>query len=480
MNRYRIALVIALTTVALLLLPTAGALAAAKPTVSLKAAARTATIGQTVLLKGVVGHPKAGVKTLVILEQSGKKWLHLATAKLTAKHAFAAKVALTRTGSWRLLALYKAGSMTVRSKVVVITVNAWAGVSCGQFHTMALKTDGTLWAWGANDSGQLGLKNTAERNSPTQVEPGSTWKAVSCGQDFTLAIKSNGTLWAWGDNSDGQLGLGTADNHVHPTPAQVGTASDWTAVSCGYVDTLAVQSNGTLWGWGSNGNGELGVNNTNQTNTPTQVGSATTWTAVSCGNGYTLAIQRNGTLWGSGDNMRGQLGLGVPPDSTDTMTQVGSATTWPADSVSGTDWYTLAIQDGTLWAFGHNDDYQLGLGSNNTNDETTPTQVGTDSTWKAVSGGGGFNLAVKADGSLWSWGYSSSGNLGLGHMSQTVTSPTRVGTGHAWTAVSCGYEQTMVLRSDGTLWACGDSFWGDLGLGNTPDKDVPTEIGGAA
>lgn len=429
MNRYRIALVIALTTVALLLLPTAGALAAAKPTVSLKAAARTATIGQTVLLKGVVGHPKAGVKTLVILEQSGKKWLHLATAKLTAKHAFAAKVALTRTGSWRLLALYKAGSMTVRSKVVVITVNAWAGVSCGQFHTMALKTDGTLWAWGANDSGQLGLKNTAERNSPTQVEPGSTWKAVSCGQDFTLAIKSNGTLWAWGDNSDGQLGLGTADNHVHPTPAQVGTASDWTAVSCGYVDTLAVQSNGTLWGWGSNGNGELGVNNTNQTNTPTQVGSATTWTAV---------------------------------------------------SVSGTDWYTLAIQDGTLWAFGHNDDYQLGLGSNNTNDETTPTQVGTDSTWKAVSGGGGFNLAVKADGSLWSWGYSSSGNLGLGHMSQTVTSPTRVGTGHAWTAVSCGYEQTMVLRSDGTLWACGDSFWGDLGLGNTPDKDVPTEIGGAA
>ncbi len=429
MNRYRIALVIALTTVALLLLPTAGALAAAKPTVSLKAAARTATIGQTVLLKGVVGHPKAGVKTLVILEQSGKKWLHLATAKLTAKHAFAAKVALTRTGSWRLLALYKAGSMMVRSKVVVITVNAWAGVSCGQFHTMALKTDGTLWAWGANDSGQLGLKNTAERNSPTQVEPGSTWKAVSCGQDFTLAIKSNGTLWAWGDNSDGQLGLGTADNHVHPTPAQVGTASDWTAVSCGYVDTLAVQSNGTLWGWGSNGNGELGVNNTNQTNTPTQVGSATTWTAV---------------------------------------------------SVSGTDWYTLAIQDGTLWAFGHNDDYQLGLGSNNTNDETTPTQVGTDSTWKAVSGGGGFNLAVKADGSLWSWGYSSSGNLGLGHMSQTVTSPTRVGTGHAWTAVSCGYEQTMVLRSDGTLWACGDSFWGDLGLGNTPDKDVPTEIGGAA
>jgi len=429
-NRYRIALVIALTTVALLLLPTAGALAAAKPTVSLKAAARTATIGQTVLLKGVVGHPKAGVKTLVILEQSGKKWLHLATAKLTAKHAFAAKVALTRTGSWRLLALYKAGSMTVRSKVVVITVNAWAGVSCGQFHTMALKTDGTLWAWGANDSGQLGLKNTAERNSPTQVEPGSTWKAVSCGQDFTLAIKSNGTLWAWGDNSDGQLGLGTADNH--------------------------------------------------QTNSPTQVGSLDTWTAVSCGMGYTMAIQSNGTLWGSGDNMRGQLGLGVPPDSTDTMTQVGSATTWTAVSVSGTDWYTLAIQDGTLWAFGHNDDYQLGLGSNNTNDETTPTQVGTDSTWKAVSGGGGFNLAVKADGSLWSWGYSSSGNLGLGHMSQTVTSPTRVGTGHAWTAVSCGYEQTMVLRSDGTLWACGDSFWGDLGLGNTPDKDVPTEIGGAA
>ena len=478
MKRHRIALCAALATAVLLLLPTANALAKTKPSVSLKAAAKTVTVGQTLKLTGKVTHPKTGARSVVILERVGTKWQKLATAKLSSKHAYKVTVKLTKVGTWRLEAQYKAGSVKVHSKVVTITVNAWAAVSCGQFHTMALKTDGTLWAWGDNSYGQLGLGSTAQKNSPTQVDPGSTWKAVSCGQDFTLAIKSNGTLWAWGDNSYGQLGLGSTAEKKSPT--QVGTASDWTAVSCGYVDTLAIQSNGTLWGWGNNGSGELGLHNESETNTPTQVGSATTWTAVSCGNGYTLAIQSNGTLWASGDNDRGELGLGVPPDSTDTMTRVGSAATWTAVAVSGTDWYTLAIKGGALWACGHNDNYQLGLGSGNTSDKTTPTQVGTASTWKAVSAGGGFNLAVRSDGSLWTWGSTTSGNLGLGHMDQTVTSPTRVGTGSTWKAVSCGYEQTLALKTDGTLWACGDNFYGSLGLGNSSGADTLTEIGGAA
>ncbi len=340
MKRYRIAVGVVLTAAVLLLLPSANALAAARPSVSLKAAAKTVTVGQTLSLKGTVGHPRSGARSVTILERVGTKWQKLATAKLSSKHTYKVTVKLTKVGTWRLEAQYKAGSTKVHSKVVVITVNGWAYVSCGFAHTMALKTDGTLWAWGDNDNGQLGLGSTAEKNSPTQVDPGSTWKAVSCGYDYTLAIKSNGSLWAWGDNGDGQLGLGSTAQKNKPT--EVDPGSTWTAVSAGYDDTLAIQSNGTLWGWGDNGDGELGLNNENETNSPTQVGSLDTWTAVSSGYGYTMAIQSNASLWGSGDNLRGELGLGAS-DGTETFTHVG-ADTWTTAAVSGTDWYTLALE----------------------------------------------------------------------------------------------------------------------------------------
>lgn len=475
MKRYPIAAGVVLTLAVLLLLPSANALAAAKPSVSLKAAAKTVTVGQTLLLKGTVGHPRSGAKSVTILERVGTKWQKLATARLSSRHAYKVTVKLTKVGTWRLETQYKAGGTTVHSKVVTITVNGWASISCGFAHTAALKTDGSLWAWGDGDNGQLGLGGTAEKNSPVRVDPGSTWKSVSCGYDYTLAIKSNGSLWAWGDNGDGQLGLG--DTAQKDKPTEVDPGSTWTAVSAGYNDTVAIQSNGTLWAWGDNGAGELGLNNENETNSPTQVGSLDTWTAVACGSGYTMAIQSGGSLWGSGDNMRGELGLGSS-NGTDTFAHVGSDT-WTAAAVSGTDWYTLALRsDGTLWACGHNDAYQLGLGD--TTDRDTLTQVGTDSTWKTVSAGYGFNLAVQSDGSLWAWGDTTSGNLGLGHMDETRTSPTRVGTGGDWSNVACGYEQTMALRSDGSLWACGDNFWGDLGLGSTTDKDTLTEVGGAA
>ena len=211
-----------------------------------------------------------------------------------------------------------------------------------------------------------------KENTPTEVDPGSTWKAVSAGQDFTLAIKSNGTLWAWGDNSDGQLGLGSPDDNLHATPTEVDPGTTWKAVSAGYDDTLAIQNNGTFWGWGYNDNGELGLGNDNETDSPTQVGSLDTWAAVSCGFGFAMAMQSNGSLWGSGDNSRGELGLGSTDNEPETFTHLGSAT-WTAVAVSGSDWYTLALRsDGTLWACGHNDSYQLGLGD--TNDRLAPTR----------------------------------------------------------------------------------------------------------
>ena len=479
MKRYHVALGVALTTAALLLLFSASALAATKPSVSLKTKPSSVTIGEALQLTGTVTHPKSGVKSVTLLRQVGTTWQSLTTAKLSSKHTFAVKVMLTPAGTWRLEAQYKVSGIKVRSKVVTVTVKAWTAVSAGWTHTLALKSDGTLWAWGDNGYGDLGLGNTGEKNSPTQVDPGSTWKAVSAGWDYTLAIKSDGTMWAWGENNDGQLGLGSADGNAHPSPTQVDPGTTWKAVSCGQYDTLAIKSDGTLWAWGYDTDGELGLGNTAEATSPRQVGGADTWASVSSGYGYTLALQSNGSLWGCGSDSRGELGLAATSGTYNTPTAIDAGISWAAVSVSAFDWYTMAIKsDGSLWACGHNDADQLGLGD--TTDRATLTQVDPGSIWKAVSCGGGCTLAVKSDGSLWAWGSTTSGNLGLGSMDSTVATPTRVGMAGNWTSVSAGYEQTLALKSDGSLWAWGDNFYGDLGLGNTSNRDTPTEVGGGS
>ena len=238
----------------------------------------------------------------------------------------------------------------------------WATVSSGVQITLALKKDGTLWAWGWNYYGQLGLGDTTDRDTPTEVGADSDWATVSCGNEYVLAVKTDGTLWAWGANGGGQLGLGTVDTDAHPTPTEVGTDSDWATVSCGGAQTLALKTDGTLWAWGDNSVGELGVGtiDTAAHSTPTEVGADSDWATVSCGNQSTLATKTDGTLWAWGDNLWAELGLG-DTISRDIPTEVGTDSSWA--TVSCDDTSTLALKaNGTLWAWGANDGGQLGLG----------------------------------------------------------------------------------------------------------------------
>ena len=140
-----------------------------------------------------------------------------------------------------------------------------------------MKTDGTLWAWGYNNDGELGLGNNTNTNVPTQVGEGTSWASVATGALHTLAVKTDGTLWAWGYNYSGQLGLGNngrgTDKNV---PTQVGEGTDWASVAAGASHTLAVNTDGTLWAWGYNNEGELGLGNNGlgtDKNVPTQVTS---------------------------------------------------------------------------------------------------------------------------------------------------------------------------------------------------------------
>ncbi|OGS44539.1 MAG: hypothetical protein A2539_01430 [Elusimicrobia bacterium RIFOXYD2_FULL_34_15] len=355
---------------------------------------------------------------------------------------------------------------------VICNAQNCSSVVGGYGHTLAIKADGTLWAWGRNADGQSGFGNNISKHSPTQVGTAANWSSVSCGPYFTLAIKADGTLWAWGDNSNGQLGLGHYITRYAPT--QVGTETNWSSVSCGFGHTAAIKTDGTLWAWGLNDCGELGQGNTTQINVPVQVETATNWSSVSCSYEYTFAIKTDGTLWAWGFNGEGELGIG---DSTgDNISkyspiQVGTATKW--SSVSGGRYsHAVAIKtDGTLWACGLNGYGELGFG--NTTQMSTMTQVGTETTWASVSGGYGHTLAVKTDGTLWTWGLNSSGQLGLNDLTDRWT-PTQAGTATNWSSVSGCMNYSAAIKTDGTLWVWGLNTYYQLGLDNTTQMNIPT------
>ncbi|MFH1228024.1 MAG: kelch repeat-containing protein [Planctomycetota bacterium] len=151
----------------------------------------------------------------------------------------------------------------------------WYMVACGASHTMAVKSDGTLWAWGLNNKGQLGLGDTLNRLAPTQVGTDTDWKYVACGQYHTVAFKKYycskwNTLWAWGDNTYGQLGLGDTTNRTGPV--RVGSDVLWAKIACGGYHTLVIRTDGTIWGCGKNFHGQLGTGDYIYRNVPANIG----------------------------------------------------------------------------------------------------------------------------------------------------------------------------------------------------------------
>jgi alpha-tubulin suppressor-like RCC1 family protein len=204
---------------------------------------------------------------------------------------------------------------------------------------MAIKTNGTLWTWGHNNLGQLGLGDTTARNSPVQVGAGTTWSTVSAKAYYSAAIKTDGTLWSWGYNYSGTLGLGNTTHRS--SPVQVGALTNWSVVHILTNGTmLAVKTDGTLWGWGSGSNGQLGLGAAPvYYSSPKQIGALTTWRNVSGAAANSSAIKTDGTVWTWGNNAQGQLGLNNKT-SYSSPKQVGALTTWTAISSAS---HTLLI-----------------------------------------------------------------------------------------------------------------------------------------
>ena len=305
--------------------------------------------------------------------------------------------------------------------------------------------------------------------------PSGVVSVAALASETTLAASGH-AAYSWGVVIDDRPDRG--DRVGGPSPTQVGSDGDWATVSAGFNHTVGIRTNGTLWAWGYNFYGQLGDGTKTNSFAPVQVGSDTDWASVAAGYEATLAIKADGTLWSWGTNEYTLLGQGSSyGDWTEVLapTQIGSSSDWAAVSAGGS--HVLALKaDGTLWSWGQNPVGELGNGS--TTSSWVPTQVGTDNDWSSVAAGTNHSLAVKTDGSLWSWGFNVWGQLGDG----TTTShdePARVGSDTDWVSAVAS-QSTLALKSDGSLWGWGRNDFGQLGDGTTTHRSTPVRIGGDA
>jgi hypothetical protein len=328
----------------------------------------------------------------------------------------------------------------------------WKQVSGGSSTTAAIKTDGTLWLWGLNSNGQLGDNTITHRSSPVQTISGGTdWKQVSCGGTFTAAIKTTGTLWLWGENLYGQLG--TNDRIYKSSPVQtVSGGTNWKQVSCGGSHAAAIKNDGTLWLWGKNtpsgfSGGQLGDNTLLHRSSPVQtIAGGTNWKQVSCGSEHTAAIKTDGTLWLWGSNATGGLGNDLNSDRSSPIQTVTGGTNWKQIECGQEN--TAAIKtDGTLWLWGFNQNGALG--DNTRTHRSSPVQTVSGGTnWKQVSLGSFFTGAIKNDGTLWTWGVNTSGQLGDNTVVSKSSPIQTISTGTNWKQVICASSITICIRDD--------------------------------
>jgi alpha-tubulin suppressor-like RCC1 family protein len=316
--------------------------------------------------------------------------------------------------AWGNNAIGQLGNGTVNGSLVPVQINGLSSVvaiSGGKYHSLALTSDGTVWAWGDNEFGQLGNGTTQNSTTPVKVINLSGVTGIAAGQYHSVVVKSDGTVWAWGHNNYGQLGDGTTTDRN--TPLQVIGLSKMTAVAAGFEYSVSMNYRGILWAWGFNDSGQLGDVSNVDRHTPVQVNLDPVnenVTAFACGYYQTVAVIKNDTVRVWGANTSYDLGSG---------TWINSNTPIPVPGLSGVKavaggYYHMAFlkSDGTVWTIGQNGYGQLGDGTITNDFTSTPVQVSNLSRVSAIATGAYHTIALKPDGTAYTWGWNQYGQLG--------------------------------------------------------------------
>jgi len=345
------------------------------------------------------------------------------------------------------------------------------------FSTFSHAVSCQAYVWGRNYNGVLGDNTTVNKSSPISVLGGFTdWRQVSAGYQHSLGLRTNGVLYAWGCNGQGRLGDNCTTNRS--SPVSVVGFTDWCQAAAGRNSTLAVRTNGSAWAWGSNESGQLGDNTTVSKSSPVSVvGGFTDWCQISSGYKYSLALRSGGTLWAWGYNGSGRLGDNSATNRSSPVSVVGGFTDWCNISAGHT--HSAAVRtNGTAFAWGRNNYWQIGNGGNTS--ASSPTQVSTYTDWIQVSAGNNFTLGVRSNGTAWGWGSTRYGQIGVnkGGNYCCITPASIVGGFTDWCRASAGFRHSLGVRTNGTAWAWGDNNYGQLGNNATGDLSSPVSVVG--
>lgn len=403
------------------------------------------------------------------------KTVHFRNRRPIARRRFAAGLIVT------VAACGVIGSRPLETTVLVgATASNPVSLAAGDQNTVALRSDGAVFDWGDNSSGQLGNGTvspaTSNSSIPVQVAGINSATAVASGFAHSLALESNGTVWGWGDNHFGQLGTG-GPGLINPLP-QPALISGATAIAARDLHSLAMKGDGSVWGWGYNNNDVLGSTSTAIVDTPAQIG-ITGAIAISTGYDFSLALKADGTVWAWGDNIYGELGNGTT--STSPVPAPVKVSISGVTAIAAGAEFALALKgDGSVWAWGDNQDGQLGHGG--VLQSATPVQVttGTGASLQGASSlaaGAYSGLARISDGSAWAWGLNSYGEVGVGTSVFSYPTAVKVLGLTGVTAIAGGMFHAAASAADGSLWAWGRDSAGQLGDGTTAtSRSAPVSV----
>lgn len=389
----------------------------------------------------------------------------------------AVSVAARMNGSIALKAdgtVWAWGDYDLSSPVQVLGLTNIIQIVAGTDHCMALKNDGTVYAWGANSKGQLGDGTKIWRQLPVVIPSLNNVVFIAAGYQHSLAIRADGTAWAWGWNMRNQLGDGTAiDRSI---PVQIPNANAITSLAGGLYDSVLLADDGSVITVGhkvyaSFGDGDIGIRAISY---PVQVGARTDFSKIDIGRYNSLAVTQGGQVWGWGQNGQGILGNGTTsaqrtPVLITSLSNIGQVDMGASHSL-------FKKNDGTVWAAGNNSNGQLGDGTITA--RSTPVQVVGLSGITDVAAGASHSLALKNDGTVWAWGFNTNGRLGDGTTTQR-TAPVQITSLSGIIAIAAGDAHSLALKSDGTVWAWGLNSNGRLGDGTTTQRTAPVQVKGA-